>query len=257
MYQANGVRVTAFLVDHGPVKPAFGYRVEYRQHSVVLSGDTRPSENLMKFAKGADLLIHEVGARSKQDPDIHGATRRTASQQSCDTTTGEDDPRPPYSTRRGRQSVRDGRSRNSQCSSHLPRRVRDDLLSSRTGEQYSWVRLNSAKTVWRSMCRGPSRRSSPPLFRRMRPAPTSEGAAMAGSTRAGGMERARSNEPARNRPTCVFTAPVFALRRFTVHRDLKSRGVAKSTLRPARHLRAKPFDSSPSWSMGLRCHSTV
>ena len=88
VYQANGVKVTAFLVDHGPVKPAFGYRVEYRQHSVVLSGDTRPSENLVKFARGADLLIHEVGARSKQDPIFTGppdellpnsrATRRQA-----------------------------------------------------------------------------------------------------------------------------------------------------------------------------------
>jgi ribonuclease Z len=48
VYQANGVKVTAFLVDHGLVKPAFGYRVEYRQHSVVLSGDTRPSENLVR-----------------------------------------------------------------------------------------------------------------------------------------------------------------------------------------------------------------
>lgn len=72
VYQANGVKVTAFLVDHGPVKPAFGYRVEYRQHSIVLSGDTRPSENLVKFARGADLLIHEVGARSKQDPIFSG-----------------------------------------------------------------------------------------------------------------------------------------------------------------------------------------
>ena len=88
VYHANGVKVTAFLVDHGPVKPAYGYRVEYRQHSVVLSGDTRPSENLVKFAKGADLLIHEVGARSKQDPIFTGppdellpnsrATRRQA-----------------------------------------------------------------------------------------------------------------------------------------------------------------------------------
>jgi ribonuclease Z len=72
VYQANGVTVTAFLVDHGPVQPAFGYRVDYRERSVVLSGDTRPSENLVKFAKGADLLIHEVGARSKQDPIFTG-----------------------------------------------------------------------------------------------------------------------------------------------------------------------------------------
>jgi ribonuclease Z len=72
VYEANGVRVTAFLVDHGPVRPAFGYRVDYRGRSVVLSGDTRPSDNLVKFASGADLLIHEVG-RWKQDPVLIGA----------------------------------------------------------------------------------------------------------------------------------------------------------------------------------------
>jgi ribonuclease Z len=72
VYEANGVRVTAFLVDHGPVKPALGYRVDYRGRSVVLSGDTRPSDNLVKFASGTDLLIHEVG-RWKQDPALIGA----------------------------------------------------------------------------------------------------------------------------------------------------------------------------------------
>ena len=72
VYDANGVRVTAFLVDHGPVKPAFGYRVDYRGRSVVLSGDTRPTANLLKFASGADLLIHELG-RWKQDPLLIGA----------------------------------------------------------------------------------------------------------------------------------------------------------------------------------------
>jgi len=72
VYEANGVRVTAFLVDHGVVKPAFGYRVDYRGRSVVLSGDTRPSDTVVKFASGADLLIHEV-ARWKQDPLLVGA----------------------------------------------------------------------------------------------------------------------------------------------------------------------------------------
>ncbi len=60
VYEKNGVRVTAFEVDHAPVKPAFGYRVDYNGRAVVLSGDTRYSENLIKHAKGADLLIHEV-----------------------------------------------------------------------------------------------------------------------------------------------------------------------------------------------------
>ncbi len=55
-----GVKVTAFLVDHGRVAPAFGYRVDYRGHSVALSGDTRVSENLIRFAQGVDVLVHEV-----------------------------------------------------------------------------------------------------------------------------------------------------------------------------------------------------
>ncbi|MBS1528679.1 MAG: MBL fold metallo-hydrolase [Bacteroidetes bacterium] len=60
IYEKGGVKVVAFEVDHGPVKPAFGYRIDYKGHSVVLSGDTRYSENLVRFAGGTDLLIHEV-----------------------------------------------------------------------------------------------------------------------------------------------------------------------------------------------------
>lgn len=46
-----GVKVAAFRVDHGLVKPTRDYRIDYQGHSVVLSGDTRPSENLVKFAQ--------------------------------------------------------------------------------------------------------------------------------------------------------------------------------------------------------------
>jgi len=53
------VRITAFPVDHRPVEPAFGFRFEAPGKSVVISGDTRPSENLIRHAKGADILIHE------------------------------------------------------------------------------------------------------------------------------------------------------------------------------------------------------
>ena len=60
VFDQQGIKVTAFLVDHSPVTPAFGYRVDYRGHSVVLSGDTRPSDNLARFARGADVLVHEV-----------------------------------------------------------------------------------------------------------------------------------------------------------------------------------------------------
>jgi ribonuclease Z len=61
-YEKNGVKVMAFTVNHGDaIKPAVGYRIEYNGHAVVLSGDTRYDEDLIKHAVGADLLIHEVG----------------------------------------------------------------------------------------------------------------------------------------------------------------------------------------------------
>jgi ribonuclease Z len=58
--EVGGVTVTAFEVDHGPVKPAYGYRVTYRGRCVVFSGDTRYSENVISHAKGCDVLVHEV-----------------------------------------------------------------------------------------------------------------------------------------------------------------------------------------------------
>jgi ribonuclease Z len=60
IFDEDGVKVTAFVVDHAPVTPAFGYRVDFRGRSVALSGDTRVSENLIKFATGVDVLIHEA-----------------------------------------------------------------------------------------------------------------------------------------------------------------------------------------------------
>ena len=60
VFQDAGVTVTAFHVDHRPVEPAFGYRVDFAGRSVAMSGDTRFSENLVQHAKGVDLLIHEA-----------------------------------------------------------------------------------------------------------------------------------------------------------------------------------------------------
>ena len=63
IYENNGVKVTAFEVDHGDViKPAYGYRIEYGGRAVVISGDTRYHPNVIKYGTGADLLIHEVAA---------------------------------------------------------------------------------------------------------------------------------------------------------------------------------------------------
>jgi ribonuclease Z len=63
IYDSAGVRITAFLVDHAPVEPAFGFRIDHAGRSVVLSGDTRLSETLIRHATGVDVLIHEVASR--------------------------------------------------------------------------------------------------------------------------------------------------------------------------------------------------
>jgi ribonuclease BN (tRNA processing enzyme) len=54
------VRVTAAFVDHPPFEIALAYRIDTADGSVVLSGDTAPSENLVELARGADVLVHEV-----------------------------------------------------------------------------------------------------------------------------------------------------------------------------------------------------
>jgi len=61
VYEAHGLRVIAFTVDHGAaIKPAYGYRIEYQDRVAVISGDTRYNENVVTYGSGADLLIHEV-----------------------------------------------------------------------------------------------------------------------------------------------------------------------------------------------------
>ena len=60
IYEKGGVSVTAFEVDHAPVEHAFGYRIDYAGRSVVLSGDTRVSEKLIRYSQGVDVLVHEV-----------------------------------------------------------------------------------------------------------------------------------------------------------------------------------------------------
>ncbi|MFA5122080.1 MBL fold metallo-hydrolase [Zavarzinia sp.] len=60
VYDKDGVKITAFAVDHAPVEPAVGYRFDYKGRSLVISGDTKASPNVEKFATGADLLSHEA-----------------------------------------------------------------------------------------------------------------------------------------------------------------------------------------------------
>jgi ribonuclease Z len=68
IYNDASTRVSAFLVDHGTVKPAFGYRVDSAGHSVVISGDTKFCQNLVDFATGADCLIHTAWSAGWKNP---------------------------------------------------------------------------------------------------------------------------------------------------------------------------------------------
>jgi ribonuclease BN (tRNA processing enzyme) len=57
--QDDQVKVTSVLVDHPPVTPAFAYRFDTADRSIVISGDTARSDALIGLAKGADVLVHE------------------------------------------------------------------------------------------------------------------------------------------------------------------------------------------------------
>lgn len=60
VYQDDKAAVAAILVDHPPMAPAYAYRIDSKYGSVTVSGDTAPSDNLVKLAQGTDLLLHEA-----------------------------------------------------------------------------------------------------------------------------------------------------------------------------------------------------
>jgi ribonuclease Z len=67
IWEKNGVKVTPFTVRHAEfIDSALGYRIDFAGHSVILSGDTRYSENLIRYAKDTDIVIHEVAAANEQ-----------------------------------------------------------------------------------------------------------------------------------------------------------------------------------------------
>ena len=73
--ERDDVRITAVLVAHAPVFPAFAFRFDTADGSVVFSGDTAPCTNLLTLARSADILVHEVFDDSKDrvDPDEAGS----------------------------------------------------------------------------------------------------------------------------------------------------------------------------------------
>jgi ribonuclease BN (tRNA processing enzyme) len=73
--QREDVRVTSFRVRHPPITQSYAYRFDTRERSVVISGDTAYAPELARFAKDADVLIHEamylpaIENLIKQNPD--------------------------------------------------------------------------------------------------------------------------------------------------------------------------------------------
>lgn len=78
VFDKDGLTVTAFEVEHMPIDlttrqrvpfdgQTLGFRFDYHGHSLVLSGDTRPSDNLVAHARGVDVLVHEVQVPSPDE----------------------------------------------------------------------------------------------------------------------------------------------------------------------------------------------
>lgn len=86
VYSQDRVKVTAFLVDHGAVEPAYGYRIDFGDRSVVISGDTTYSETLVAQARGADVLIHEFFAAH---PDLLARNPRLQRVEAYHTNPGQ------------------------------------------------------------------------------------------------------------------------------------------------------------------------
>jgi len=74
-FERKGLKVFAFEVDHSPVKPAFGYRIEYKGNVIVITGDTIKTENLVKHCENADILFSEAISYSMLNNLIAGAVR--------------------------------------------------------------------------------------------------------------------------------------------------------------------------------------
>ena len=60
VFKDNNVTVTAFYNNHGDLKESFGYLFETTDKKIVFSGDTAISDNVKKYSKGVDILVHEV-----------------------------------------------------------------------------------------------------------------------------------------------------------------------------------------------------
>lgn len=60
IFNKGGLKAKVFTVDHGNFRPAVGYRFSFENKIIVCSGDTAPCDNIKKYSKDADILVHEA-----------------------------------------------------------------------------------------------------------------------------------------------------------------------------------------------------
>ena len=60
VFELDGVKITAFEVTHSPVEPSFGYRIDYKDRSIAISGDTSFDTRIARAAEDVDVLFHEA-----------------------------------------------------------------------------------------------------------------------------------------------------------------------------------------------------
>jgi len=90
LFDQDGIKVTTFKVDHFAERlPAYGYRIDYKGRSAVLSGDTTFNENLIQHARGADLLVHEVTAASGSAAESAEQLKRISANHTTPQQAGE------------------------------------------------------------------------------------------------------------------------------------------------------------------------
>lgn len=64
IYKDSNIQVEAFLVKHGSWPNAYGFKFTTPDKTIVISGDTRPCENVIKYSKNVDILVHEVYSKA-------------------------------------------------------------------------------------------------------------------------------------------------------------------------------------------------
>ena len=70
VYDKDGVRVTAIPVQHGCWKQAYGFRIDTPDRSIVISGDTQPTQAILEASRDVDVLVHEVYPHTQVLPEL-------------------------------------------------------------------------------------------------------------------------------------------------------------------------------------------